>query len=83
MVMLIFSSSSALLPSFFLPSTTTKFHQTPKDRKIHHQHIVGGHNSWILGWEWRTKDTDVSILQCFFFYYLFLLTIKYVTTSEE
>ena len=83
--MLIFSSSSALFPSFFLPSTTTKFHQTPKDRKNHHQHIVGRQDYWILVWEWRTQD--VSSPRCVFFitifYYYLLLQVNYFYSDHN
>ena len=71
--MLIFNSSFALLPSFFLPSTT-KFHPTPKDRMNHRQHVTGRHDSWILGWKWRTRDADVSrVLGTFFIYFIYFL----------
>ena len=80
MVKLIFYSSSALLPSFFLPSTNN--HQTPKHRNSHHQHTVDC--DWILGWEWRTWDTDrlKSSVRFFFFFLLFFFTnlnYRYIT----
>ena len=78
--MLIFYSSSALLPSFFLPSTTN--HQTPKNRNSRHQHTINC--DWILGWEWRTRDADCleSSVRFFFFFLLFFFTnfnYRYIT----
>ena len=78
--MLTFSSSSALLLSVFLPSTM--FFPTSKDRNIH-QRIVGGHDDrWILSWEWRTRDADVSSLWYVFFYILIFITGT-VTTIDS
>ena len=78
--MLTFSSSSALLLSVFLPSTM--FFPTSKDRNIH-QRIVGGHDDrWILSWEWRTRDADVSSLWYVFLYILIFITGT-VTTIDS
>ena len=81
--MLIFHSSSSLLPSFFLPPTT-KLHPTHKDHSSRHQQAGGAGDCWILGWEWRTRDADrLESFGKFFFFtiFSFRLTNFYYTYS--
>ena len=81
--MLIFHSSSSLLPSFFLPPTT-KLHPTHKDHSSRHQQAGGAGDCWILGWEWRTRDADrLESFGKFFFFtiFSFLFTNFYYTYS--
>ena len=81
--MLIFHSSSSLLPSFFLPPTT-KLHPIHKDHSSRHQQAGGAGDCWILGWEWRTWDADrLESFGKFFFItiFSFLFTNFYYTYS--
>ena len=55
--------------------TAGRFGGPLTDHKNHHQHIVSGQDSWILVWEWRTQDADISSPRCVFFYYLIFLLI--------
>ena len=74
MIMLIFQfvvcSVSFILPPFHDIPPKPQGPQQPSRRQS-----GGGSSCWVVGWEWRTRDTDASrVLGAFSFFFSFLFT---------